>query len=489
MLVGDVPGEAAAPVVTGQMEAGRVFSEIGGNGKRVGDQQVDAVFRVVGRIGARLRRVAALVGCDGSVARVAKSFHLRVPEKAGDAEAVQHEDQGAVFGAGNGDVEGQAGFGLDVLGCEHRGDETTDAVVGQLGGGLRPVPGALPVDSGMLPLSSHEVAMENRSRIALGLSMRQLGYHAGGWRHPDVPAGGAMDIDYFVNVARVAERGLFDMVFLADGVALRQRDEPPGSLCRSNQNVELEPLTLLSAVAMMTRHIGLVATASTTYNEPYHVARKFASLDHISHGRAGWNVVTSWSEAEARNFSRERHLEYDVRYDRAAEFVKVVKGLWDSWDADAFVHDKASGLFYDPAKMHTLGHKGRHFSVQGPLTVARTPQGCPVIVQAGASEQGQEIAAASADIVFVAQTELKAAQAYYASVKTRLAKYGRSMDHLKIMPGLLPIVGRTLAEAHAKHQQLQDLIHPLVGLAHVYGPMGDLSRLSDRRTGPRSHRS
>ncbi len=317
--------------------------------------------------------------------------------------------------------------------------------------------------------------MVPRSRIVLGLSMRQLGYHAGGWRHPDVPAGGATDIDYFVHVARTAERGLFDMVFLADGVALRQRDEPPGSLCRSNQNVELEPLTLLSAVAMMTRHIGLVATASTTYNEPYHIARKFASLDHISRGRAGWNVVTSWSEAEARNFSRERHLEYDVRYDRAAEFVEVVKGLWDSWDADAFVHDKESGLFYDPEKMHTLAHKGRHFSVQGPLTVSRTPQGHPVIVQAGASEQGKEIAAASADIVFVAQTELKAAQAYYASVKDRLPKYGRSADHLKIMPGLLPIVGRTEAEAHAKHQQLQDLIHPLVGLAHVYGPMGDLS--------------
>jgi FMN-dependent oxidoreductase (nitrilotriacetate monooxygenase family) len=307
------------------------------------------------------------------------------------------------------------------------------------------------------------------------LSMRQLGYHAGGWRHPDVPAGGAMDIDYFIHVARTAERGLFDMVFLADGVALRQRDEPPGSLCRSNQNVELEPLTLLSAVAMMTRHIGLVATASTTYNEPYHIARKFASLDHISRGRAGWNVVTSWSQAEARNFNRERHLEYDVRYDRASEFVDLVRGLWDSWDADAFVHDKDSGLFYEPGKMHTLNHKGRHFSVQGPLTVSRTPQGHPVIVQAGASEQGQEIAAASADIVFTAQTDLATAQAYYASVKGRLGRHGRTADELKIMPGLLPIVGRTEAEARAKHQQLQDLIHPLVGLAHVYGPMGDLS--------------
>src|ERR1700679_1941197 len=156
-----------------------------------------------------------------------------------------------------------------------------------------------------------------KRQIKLGLSMRQLGYHAGGWRHPDVPAGGAMDIDYFVNVAQAAERGKFDMLFLADGVALRQRDEPPGSLCRSNQNVELEPLTLLSALAMVTRDIGLVATASTTYNEPYHLARKFASLDHISHGRAGWNIVTSWSEAEAKNFNRENHLDYDTRYGRA----------------------------------------------------------------------------------------------------------------------------------------------------------------------------
>jgi alkanesulfonate monooxygenase len=317
--------------------------------------------------------------------------------------------------------------------------------------------------------------MKTNRHIKLGLSMRQLGYHAGGWRHPDVPSGGAMDIDHFVNIARIAEQGLFDMLFLADGVALRQRDEPPGSLCRSNQNVELEPLTLLSALAMVTRHIGLIATASTTYNEPYHIARKFGSLDHISHGRAGWNVVTSWSEAEARNFNREQHLEYDIRYDRAAEFVEVVKGLWDSWDQDAFVHDKATGIFYHPDKMHVLNHKGRHFAVQGPLTVSRTPQGRPIIVQAGASDQGQEIAAASADIVFVAQTALDQARGYYDSVKNRLARYGREPADLLIMPGLLPVVGRTQAEAQAKHQHLQDLIHPLVGLAHVYGPMGDLS--------------
>jgi FMN-dependent oxidoreductase (nitrilotriacetate monooxygenase family) len=317
--------------------------------------------------------------------------------------------------------------------------------------------------------------MSIRKKIRLGLSMRQLGYHAGAWRHPDVPADGAMDIDYFVHLAQTAERGLFDMVFLADGLGLRQRDEPAGSLCRSNQNVELEPLTLLSAVAMMTRHIGLVATASTTYNEPYHIARKFGSLDHISRGRAGWNIVTSWSEAEARNFNRDQHLEYDLRYGRAVEFVDVVKGLWDSWDNDAFVHDKRSGIFYDPNKMHILAHKGINFSVRGPLTVSRTPQGRPILVQAGASEQGQEIAAASADIVFTAQMLLQDAQGYYASVKERLAKHGRAKDDLKIMPGLLPIVGRTEAEAKAKHEELQSLIHPLVGLAHVYGPMGDLS--------------
>ncbi len=327
----------------------------------------------------------------------------------------------------------------------------------------------------MMRIHRRDVTMPQRRQIKLGLSMRQLGYHAGGWRHPDVPAGGAMDIRYFAHVAQTAERGLFDMVFLADGVALRQRDEPAGSLCRSNQNVELEPLTMLSALAMVTRHIGLVATASTTYNEPYHIARKFGSLDHISGGRAGWNIVTSWSEAEARNFNREAHLEYDVRYDRATEFVEVVKGLWDSWEADAFVHDKGSGLFYDPAKMHVLNHRGKHFSVRGPLTVARCPQGMPVMVQAGASDQGQEIAAASADVVFTAQVSLPDAVAYYASVKSRLERYGRREDDLKIMPGLLPIVGSTEAEAHAKHQQLQDLIHPLVGLAHIYGPMGDLS--------------
>ena len=314
-----------------------------------------------------------------------------------------------------------------------------------------------------------------KRQIKLGLSMRYLGYHDAAWRHPEVPSGGSSDFRHFLYCAQAAERAKFDMVFLADGIGVRANDDPPGSLSHSNRNVELEPLTLLSALAPMTRHIGLVATASTTYNEPFHIARKFASLDHISGGRAGWNVVTSWSEQEAWNFSRDTHLDYDTRYGRASEFVDVVTGLWDSWEPDAFVHDKASGQFYDPAKLHTLNHKGPHFSVRGPLSVKPTPQGRPLLVQAGANPLGQEIAAANADVVYASVNGLAAAQAYYADVKGRMARHGRDPEHLKIMPALVPIVGRTAAEAQAKLDRLQALIDPLAGLARIYGLMGDLS--------------
>ena len=311
--------------------------------------------------------------------------------------------------------------------------------------------------------------------IRLGLSMRYLGYHDAAWRHPDVPAGGSSDYHHFLRCAQRAEEGLFDMVFFADGIGVRASDDPPGSLSHSNRNVELEPLTLLSALAPMTRRIGLVCTASTTYNEPYHVARKFASLDHISGGRAGWNVVTSWSEQEAWNFSRDAHLDYETRYDRAREFVQVVTGLWDSWAPDAFVHDKGAGLFYDPARLHTLHHRGKHFQVRGPLSVKATPQGRPVLVQAGANPAGQEIAAAHADVVYASITELGQAQSYYAAVKGRMARHGRSPDHLRVMPALVPMVGRTREEARAKLEQLQALMDPLVGLSRIYGLMGDLS--------------
>jgi FMN-dependent oxidoreductase (nitrilotriacetate monooxygenase family) len=311
--------------------------------------------------------------------------------------------------------------------------------------------------------------------MKLGLSMRYLGYHAAAWRHPDVDPGAASKFQHFVRVAQTAEAAKFDMVFLADGIGLRGRDEPPGSLCRSAQNAELEPITLLSALAAVTSRIGLVATASTTYNEPFHIARKYASLDHISGGRAGWNVVTSWSDAEARNFNRDEHLDYATRYERAAEFVEVVKGLWDSWDEDAFPHDKASGVFFDPAKLHTLDHRGKHFQVRGPLTVKRTPQGRPILVQAGASDQGMDIAAASADVVYAMSQDVDSAVAYYRQLKGRLAQYGRQPHELLIMPGVTPFIGRTPQEARDKYDQLNALVDPVLGLSYLYGNMGDLS--------------
>ncbi|WP_027803256.1 LLM class flavin-dependent oxidoreductase [Paraburkholderia dilworthii] len=317
--------------------------------------------------------------------------------------------------------------------------------------------------------------MNNREMMRLGLSMRYLGYHTAAWRHPDVPANGAIDFNYFLNSARKAEAAKFDMIFFADGVGVRAADNPPGSLTRDSKNAELEPLTLLSAIGACTSRIGLVATASTTYNEPFHVARKYASIDHISGGRAGWNVVTSWSQQEAWNFSRDEHLGYEERYERAAEFVEVVKKLWDSWEDDAFIRDKASGVFYDASKLHTPNHKGKHFKVRGPLNSARTPQGRPVIVQAGAAEAGREIAAEHADVVYSSSYDITAAKDYYNDLKGRLSRFGRVPDQLLIMPGLTPYVGRSRQEAQDKFEQLQDLIDPLSGLAILYGTLGDLS--------------
>ncbi|HWL82706.1 MAG TPA: LLM class flavin-dependent oxidoreductase [Roseomonas sp.] len=317
--------------------------------------------------------------------------------------------------------------------------------------------------------------MSTRKPISLGLSMRYLGYHAAAWRHPAADPGAASDFSHFLHVARTAEAAKFDMVFLADGIGIRAKDDPPGSLCRSAQTAELEPLTLLSALAATTTHIGLVATASTTYNEPFHIARKYASLDRISGGRAGWNVVTSWSDAEAQNFNRDQHLDYGTRYERAAEFVEVVKGLWDSWDADAFRHDKESGVFFDPAKLHVLSHQGKHFKVKGPLSVARSPQGRPVLVQAGASEAGMEIAAESAEVVYAVPHDLETGKAYYADLKARVARHGRAPEGLKIMPGITPFIGHTEAEAREKYDLLNELVAPELGLSYLYGQMGDLS--------------
>lgn len=314
-----------------------------------------------------------------------------------------------------------------------------------------------------------------KKQISLGLSMRYLGYHAAAWRHPEVDPGGASDLAHFVKVAQAAEAAKFDMLFLADGIGIRAKDEPAGALCRSAQTAELEPLTLLSALSAVTSRVGLVATASTTYNEPFHIARKYASLDRLSGGRAGWNIVTSWSDAEAQNFNRDSHLDYATRYERAAEFVEVVKGLWDSWDADALVRDKQSGIFFDPAKLHALNHVGKHFKVKGPLSVARSPQGRPILVQAGASDAGMEIAAESADVVYAVPHDIDTGRAYYADLKQRVAAKGREPWELKIMPGITPFIGRTEAEAREKYDLLNALVAPELGLSYLYGQMGDLS--------------
>lgn len=317
--------------------------------------------------------------------------------------------------------------------------------------------------------------MPTPRQIKLGVSMIGMGYHLAAWRHPDASPGGNMELQHYVRTTQVAQRGLLDMAFLADGVGIRFNDVPKGALSHTAKNVHFEPLTLLSALAMVTENVGLVATASTTYNEPFHIARKFASLDHISGGRAGWNVVTSATDAEAMNFGLDGAPQKSGRYDRAIEFVDVVRGLWDSWEDDAFVRDKASGVNYDPEKVHFLNHKGEHFRVRGPLNVARSPQGRPIIVQAGASDQGRELAAATADVIYAAAQTLDQAQAYYRDVKGRMARYGRTPDQLKIMPGLMAVPGRTRQEAHDRYEVLQQLVEPLVGLGALANYLGDLS--------------
>jgi FMN-dependent oxidoreductase (nitrilotriacetate monooxygenase family) len=271
-------------------------------------------------------------------------------------------------------------------------------------------------------------------------------------------------------MARIAEDACFDLLFCADIATLWEGSND--SLCRLGTIARIEPYTLLSGLGALTSRIGLVCTGSTTYDEPFHVARRFASLDLATGGRAGWNLVTSMHEAEAKNFGRPEHLRKDERYRRAREFARVVRGLWDSWEPDAFVRDKESGLFFDPTKLHILNHQGDYFRVQGPLNVPPSPQGYPVMVQAGASDEGRELAAETAEIVFAASASIDDAKEFYKDVKSRMAKYGRPPSDLKIMPGFNPIVGKTLEEAQAKHERLQDLIPPAVGLRMLSHYMG-----------------
>lgn len=321
--------------------------------------------------------------------------------------------------------------------------------------------------------------MGDKGRMRLGAYFNPTGHHVASWRHPRAQKDAHVNIRHYVEIAQTAERAKFDMIFLADSASMRHADIE--AQCRSVQFIaNFEPITLLSAIAMMTERIGLIATASTSYNEPYHVARKFASLDHISGGRAAWNVVTSGSRVEAFNFNRTAPYPHADRYKRAHEFVEVVSGLWDSWDDDAFVRDQESGIFFDRDKVHVLNHKGQHYSVRGPLNVPRSPQGWPVIVQAGASDDGKELAAQYAEAIFSPHLTIEAAKPYYDDVKGRMRRYGRDPDHLKILPGLSVIVAPTEKEARADYDFIQSLIHPIVGreiLATMLGDM-DLSKYS-----------
>ncbi|MBP1088559.1 MULTISPECIES: LLM class flavin-dependent oxidoreductase [Pseudomonas] len=306
-------------------------------------------------------------------------------------------------------------------------------------------------------------------QMKLGAFLMATGHHVAAWRHPDVPADAGLDFKHYRHVARVAEAAKFDALFVADSVAAAMGD----IASRMARSDHFEPLTLLSALSAVTEHIGLIATATTTYNEPYHVARKFASLDHLSGGRAGWNLVTSDAAAEAQNFGRAEHVGHAERYSRAREFHQVVTGLWDSWADDAFTRDKASGEYYDPGRLHVLNHQGEHFSVKGPLNVARSPQGQPVVVQAGSSEVGRDLAAQTAEVVFTAQTSLASAQAFYADLKGRLSAYGRAVDSLKIMPGVFIVVAETEALAKAKFESFQELVEPRVGVALLGRMLGN----------------
>ena len=301
-------------------------------------------------------------------------------------------------------------------------------------------------------------------QMHLGVFVLGTGNHSAGWRY-DGAATSNLDLAVTQEIARIAERGKFDLLFISDGLTMDPGDHP-SFLCR------FEPTTLISVLAATTRHIGLGATVSTSFGEPYHVARTFASIDHISNGRAAWNVVTSTAAKAALNFSRERHMEHDLRYEVANEFVDVVKGLWDCWDDDAIVADKATGDYIDPARVRALDHEGRFFQVKGPINIARCAAGPPGHHPGGRISGGARTRGAHADVVFSVVQELASAKTAYADLKGRLAKYGRSPDQLAVLPGVMPVIGATDAEAKDKLSLLQSWLTPTNAAILVSGRIG-----------------
>ncbi|WP_181696230.1 LLM class flavin-dependent oxidoreductase [Nocardia sp. GTS18] len=305
----------------------------------------------------------------------------------------------------------------------------------------------------------------SRKTFHLNAFLMGVGHHEAAWRHPRTDAHRVLDVGHFQNLARIAERGKLDSVFFADTLAV-------GPSIERNTLAVFEPVTLLSAIATATERIGLIATASTSYNEPFDLARKFASLDHISGGRAGWNIVTSGTADEAHNFGLDAIPEHARRYERAEEFVEVALALWDSWESEAIVLDTENGVFADPTRVHTLDYVGERFRVRGPLNSPRGPQGRPLLVQAGSSESGQEFAARHAEAVFTAQRTLADGVRFYRELKGRLAKYGRAEHELKVLPGLVPFIADTVEEAKALEQEFTDLISPDYALRQLSTMLG-----------------
>ena len=316
--------------------------------------------------------------------------------------------------------------------------------------------------------------MSYDKHMTMALLLTGTGTHVAAWRHPSTPVGNAMNLEYFIGIAKAAEKCDYDLLFIADNLYVNHQGADVDRRYPRHAWPDFEPLTLLAALSAVTSKIGLAATVSTTYSSPYNVARAFASLDHLSGGRAGWNIVTSQSNMEASNFGFDLHAQHADRYARAAEFVDVTIKLWESWEKDAVLANKAQGIALDPSKLHTINHKGKFYDVQGPLNISRSPQGRPVLIQAGSSDAGQDLAAEVADIVFTAQDGKAGAQRFYKSIKGRLQRFGRTEDQLLVMPGVFAVVGKTDAEAQEKFDSLQELIDPAVGLSLLGGILGDL---------------
>ncbi len=293
--------------------------------------------------------------------------------------------------------------------------------------------------------------MTQQRKMRIGVFLSGSGGNMASWRHPNAVPDGAVNLEYYRDMTRTAEDAKLDFAFFGDGLYISEKSHP-------NFLVRFEPLTLLAALSMVTTHIGLAATLSTTYSDPYTVARQFSSIDHLSDGRAGWNIVTSPLEGSAANYSKPEHPQHDLRYRMAGEFVEITKGLWDSWEDDAFIRDKESGVFIDPSKMHRLDHKGEFFSVQGPLNISRSKQGSPVLIQAGSSEAGRGFAAKIADAIFTGQATSSDAAGFYKDIKTRAEESGRDPGQVLILPGCSPVVGDTPEEAEAKYQEIANLV-------------------------------